>query len=241
MIILSLLLTICVGVKAQFYSWAKHQPAVYTAAAENSAAKIAAESLNSAQIKKSRKRMDKAMLAAEVIKRGTVAWLEARQATNRYNEEMRLYKRIVEQANDMLGKKLPECTRLLASNPLSAPFSKGEIVSLYLDVLDQVQMFGTVVAKTDLGSFLASKYGLSLASSDDRQNIINPVQRMKLANSVLIKLQQMNWRLTVILIRSRYQVTLKSLYRNADPVGYSNLLYIDSEAKRIINGFKNMN
>jgi len=240
-IILSLLLTICVGMRAQYYSWATHQPAVYAASVANGTAKTSAETINTNTLNTTSKRMAKSMAYAETIRQGTVLWLQARQATNRYQEEMRLYKSIVNQVNDMLGNKLPECTKLLANNPLSAPFSKGEIASLYLDVLDQVQLFGSVVAKTDLGSFIAGKYGLSLTSGDDKDNIINPVQRMKLARSVLTKLQTMNWRLTVIIIRSKYQVTWKSLYRCADPIGYSNLMYIDAKAKSIIAGYKNLN
>jgi len=237
MIILSLLLTICVGVRAQYYSWATHQPAVYAASVANGAAKKGAENINANTLTTTSKRMAKSMAYAETIRQGTVLWLKARQAANRYQEEARIYRRIVEEANDMLGNKLPECTRLLAGNPLSAPFSKSQITSLYLDVLDQVQLFGSIVARTDLGSFLATQYGLSLTSGDDKQNIINPVQRMKLARSVLNKLQMMNWRLTVIIMRSKYQVTWRNLYRTADPTGYRNLLAIDMYAKEIIKRF----
>lgn len=129
-----------------------------------------------------------------------------------FGQETQIYKEIVAQATDIFVN-LPIATAELSKQPLSIITTLKEVQGIGFEAQSLVRAFVKIINN---GKVSFKMKNLSIAGSDDGYNYINRTDRMIMANDILTRLTDINYKIQGLIYLARFCNGLSDLIYTLD-------------------------
>lgn len=182
------------------------------AVTENTAAQVAIEKIHNLELDSVMKKQKK--IAEYTAKMAVIKDLyrASMQNVEGFGQETQIYKEIVAQATDIFVN-LPIATAELSKQPLSIITTLKEVQGIGFEAQSLVRAFVKIVNN---GKVSFKMKNLSIAGSDDGYNYINRTDRMIMANDILTRLTDINYKIQGLIYLARFCNGLSDLIYTLD-------------------------
>lgn len=182
------------------------------AVTENTVAQVAIEKIHNLELDSVMKKQKK--IAEYTAKMAVIKDLyrASMQNVEGFGQETQIYKEIVAQATDIFVN-LPIATAELSKQPLSIITTLKEVQGIGFEAQSLVRAFVKIVNN---GKVSFKMKNLSIAGSDDGYNYINRTDRMIMANDILTRLTDINYKIQGLIYLARFCNGLSDLIYTLD-------------------------
>lgn len=218
------------------YAQVSNDPKTTQAVLENTASQTFVENWHNNYIESVSKKMK--AIAGFTTKMAAIkeAYRISMQNVDGFGQETQIYKEIATTTFD-IAKNIPIAIKELGKRPYSSLICKKEILGLSLEATSAVTAFVNIVNN---GKVSIKIKDLNIGGSNDGYNFLNRTDRYTLANSTLITLREIKYKLDAIIYMSRFCNGIGDLVYALDVETWYNYMAGKNQIETIINYYKEL-
>lgn len=207
----------------------------------NTAAATGAEKAYNSSLENQREKTETSAKHSTAIAGAKNLYYLAKTNVGSFGQESYIYKQVAAAAIS-IATMTPELVTAMKKNPKSAPVAYKRSLEIYSEVAELVNQYRAIVANSTVSNPLKGISHMEAVNKEtqDGYNLIDPDQRYVLAQQLLAKLLNLEFRVKMMIVSIESVNGILDIYQEIDFEGWSQVVNAEHLAKTIVNDWNNI-